>query len=130
MRLTIVTGSFAADHKGPYGKHRHGHDWHVRAALAPSGHKDGAQARLDRVLAVLDHAFLDALVPEASNEGVAEWIAAQLDCGWTYVWRYDKGREFGGWWQRDRDDARQTSVPKPPAEPDDWSDYRYIGDRV
>jgi 6-pyruvoyl-tetrahydropterin synthase len=99
VRLTVVTGSFAADHVAPYGKHRHGHDWHVRAAVAPDGHKDGPQARLDNVLSVLDHGFLDALVPDPSNEGVAEWIAGQLGAAWVYVWRYDRGREFGGEWR-------------------------------
>lgn len=99
MRLTVVTGSFCADHKSPYGEHRHGHDWHVRAALAARGHKDQPQQLLDRLLMRLDHAFLDEHLAEASNEGVAEWIGSQLDAAWVYVWRYDRGREFGAEWR-------------------------------
>lgn len=97
-RLTVVTGTFSADHHEPYGNARHGHDWHVRVALEPSGHKDGPQARLDVLLSTLDHGFLDAVMDDPSNEGVAEWIGAQLSAAWVYVWRFDKGREFGGWW--------------------------------
>lgn len=99
MRLTIVTGSFAADHFKPYGAHRHGHDWHVRLALAESGHKDGPQARLDAKLAELDHGFLDDLIPDASNEGVAQWLGEQLAAAWVQVWRFEKGREFGAEWR-------------------------------
>lgn len=99
MRLTVVTGSFAADHERPYGKSRHGHDWHVRAALPDGAHKDEPQGRLDAVLAGLDHGFLDVLIPDPTNEGVAEWLGARLGAAWVYVWRYDRGREFGGWWQ-------------------------------
>lgn len=100
MRLTtVVTGSFAADHIGRYAARRHGHDWHVRAALAADGHKDGPQGRLDGLLALLDHKHLDDLLPNPSNEGVAQWIGEQLGCAWVYVWRYDKGREFGGEWR-------------------------------
>ena len=99
MRLTVVTGSFSADHHEPYGKFRHGHDWHVRAALDAKGHKNGPQARLDVLLSTLDHGFLDAILPDPSNEGVAEWIGEQLRAAWVYVWRYERGREFGAEWR-------------------------------
>lgn len=101
MRLTTITGSFTADHLRPYGAARHGHDWHVRVKL-PEGHfgahKDGAENVLDALLDGLDHKFLDDFVDDPSNEGVAEWIGRQLGAIHVYVWRFDRGREFGGEW--------------------------------
>lgn len=101
MRTTVVTGSFTADHMRPYGEFRHGHDWHVRVKF-PSGHfgdhKQGVEDVLDSLLGTLDHKFLDDIVPDPSNEGIAEWIGHQLGALDVYVWRYDRGREFGGGW--------------------------------
>lgn len=98
MTSTIVTGSFAADHQKPYGDARHGHDWHVEAALPAGGHKDQPQAVLDRLLARLDHQFLDHILADPSNEGVAAWLGDQLGAKWVQVWRYDRGRKFGAEW--------------------------------
>lgn len=99
MRLTIVTGSFSADHCKPYGAHRHGHDWHVEAEVPAGEHKDAPQARLDALLAQLDHGFLDDAMDDPSNEGVAEWLGVQLAASSVKVWRYDRGRKFGGVWR-------------------------------
>lgn len=96
---TIVTGSFSADHQKPYGTHRHGHDWHVRVAFAALGHKDEPQRWLDETLAFFDHGFLDEHLDDPSNEGVATWLGEKLHAEWVYVWRYDRGREFGAEWK-------------------------------
>lgn len=97
--LTVVTSSFAADHQKPFGVTRHGHDWHVRAAFPAGRHKDERQGELDGLLAQVDHGSLDDHLPDPSNEGVAEWLGRALGCAWVYVWRYDRGREFGGEWR-------------------------------
>ena len=95
---TIVTGSFTADHQKPYGVRRHGHDWHVRVSFEATGHKDEPQRWLDETLAVFDHGFLDEHLEDPSNEGVAKWLGEHLHATRVYVWRYDKGREFGAEW--------------------------------
>lgn len=100
MRLTIVTGSFSADHQRPYGETRHGHDWHVEAGIPEQGHKDGPQAHLDRVLEKLDHLFLDDHLDDPTNEGVAEWLGEQLGAAWVQVHRFERGRKFGAEWCR------------------------------
>lgn len=98
MKTTVITGSFSADHQKPYGKERHGHDWHVRARVPVQGDKDGPSVRLDAILGELDHRFLDVILRDPSNEGVAEWIGEKLGAVEVYVWRFDRGREFGGSW--------------------------------
>lgn len=99
MRLTLVAGSFSADHQKPYAEHRHGHDWHVEAEVPAIGHKDGPQDALDRLLAKLDHQFLDDLLDDPTSEGVAEWVGRSLGAEAVTVWRYDRGRKFGGKWR-------------------------------
>lgn len=99
MLLTVVTGTFSADHQKPYGAERHGHDWHVRAALPAAGHKDAPKQLLDATLSDLNGQFLDNLMSEPTNEGIAEWIGKGIGCAWVYVWRYDAGGEFGGEWR-------------------------------
>lgn len=99
MRRTVVTSTFSADHIHPFGSHRHGHDFHVRAAFRSGKHKAEREAELDGLLSRLDHGLIDDHIREPSNEGIAEWIGKQLGCLYVYVWRYEKGREFGGEWE-------------------------------
>lgn len=99
MRLTLVTGTFSADHQKPFGDRRHGHDWHVEALVPDGKHKDDPQTRLDALLAKLDHGFLDDVMRDPSNEGVAEWLGAYLKAEEVVVWRFDRGRKFGGVWR-------------------------------
>lgn len=99
MQLTLVTGSFSADHQRPFGVDRHGHDWHVEALVEYGEHKDTAQGHLDVLLDMLDHRFLDDVIPDPSNEGVATWIGEQLCAVEVTVYRFDRGRKFGGVWR-------------------------------
>lgn len=99
MRLTLVTGSFSADHQRPFGDHRHGHDWHIEALVPDGEHKDRPQDNLDSLLDKLDHSFLDEYLEDPSNEGVAEWIGARLGAVEVTVLRFDRGRRFGGVWR-------------------------------
>lgn len=99
MLLTTVTGTFSADHMKPYGDARHGHDWHVEAEVPAAGHKEQPQAHLDRLLGQVEGSFLDDLLESPTNEGVAQWLGAALGADRVAVWRFDRGRKFGGVWR-------------------------------
>lgn len=101
MRLTLVTGMFSADHTKPYGDHRHGHDWHVEAIIPESGDKASPEERLDEALRVLHGAYIDSILSDPSNEGVAQWLGERLSAAQVLVYRFDRGRKFGALWLPD-----------------------------
>ena len=74
MRLTGVGGIFSASHHSPEGV-LHGHSYEVWVWFDHADARD-LKARLDKVLARLDHTHLaDEL---AWGEGLAEFIAGEL----------------------------------------------------
>lgn len=97
--LTYVTCSFSADHLRPYGDARHGHDWHVMASYHTGLHKTESEEFLSATCAKLDHKFLDDIIADPTNEGVAAWIGEKTGAQYVRVWRFDKGREFGAEWR-------------------------------
>jgi len=99
--LTFVEGQFCATHCEPYGASKHGHDWWVRAFWNEGQDYRSYQSVFYKLLENMDHTDLNDLIGrDATNEGVARYLAENMDCVEVEVWRFEKGHRFGAVWRK------------------------------